>query len=251
MLLQDALQAVASRLNELPPDLIESCNIVSAQLRGELSTSDQEILADDIDYFLASIPAISQAISSHLVSTGHLITTLLSSGSETDISKLVSLATELHDSIPNQSTSISLTRSQITNLTTTLHSTYTLLLEHSIRLLEQTLHGSIARGTRSKAEHLSTVAKGLELKLSVMALTDPSLTDPGMLGELEGYRDRLAGRAEELSEQVAQNERTLGEYGRAGKGMLEIARRFVEARSECQAVREEIARLEARRSDVD
>ena len=251
-LLQDALRALTtSRAHDLPPELLESCHIVLAHLCGGLSAEDLILLADDIDFFASNIPTIAEALSHHLISTGETITSLASAGGTTSVSDLVPQATALKDAISNQSTSIALTRTQITNLTTSLKATYSHLLESSIRTLEQTLHGSLARGLRSRAEHLSSVAKGLELKLGVMALSDPVLTEPGMLGELEGYKSRLEVRADELSERVADSERTLGEYGRAGKGMLEIAKRFVEVKAECEAVRAEIETLEKRRSDVD
>jgi hypothetical protein len=35
----------------------------------------------------------------------------------------------------------------------------------SVRILEQTLHGSVARGMKARAEHLSSVARGIELKV--------------------------------------------------------------------------------------
>jgi chromosome segregation ATPase len=118
-------------------------------------------------------------------------------------------------------------------------------------MLEQTLHGSISRGVRAQAEHLATVAKGMELKLQVMASTDAMLTDPALQTELEAYRARLDTLADDLSSKTASNERALTEYGRAGKGMLEIAKRYAEVKKECAAVKDEIEKLEARRSDVD
>lgn len=41
---------------------------------------------------------------------------------------------------------------------------HTACLDIGIRTLEQTIHGSVARGTRAKAEHLSTVAEGVSGK---------------------------------------------------------------------------------------
>jgi chromosome segregation ATPase len=238
-------------MNDLPPELIEACHIVSAQLNGSISRADLDILADDVDFFLTNIPRISPILSTHLSETGRIITQLAFAGSDDDILKLSAQATALQESISNQSTSISVTRSRITDLATTLHATYRMLLEVSIRLLEQTLHGSISRGVRAQAEHLATVAKGLELKLQVMASTDAMLTDPALQTELESYRTRLETRANELSSQVASNEKALAEYGRAGKGMLEIAKRYAEVKKECDSARDEIAKLEARQSDVD
>jgi hypothetical protein len=41
------------------PQLIETCHIVSAQLSGELSQSDLDILADDVDFFVVSLVHLS------------------------------------------------------------------------------------------------------------------------------------------------------------------------------------------------
>jgi chromosome segregation ATPase len=203
--------------------------------------------------FKVNIPLVAAAVSKHLQETGRLISSLASANSSTpgDITTLAAQTTSLQESISTQSTSISLTRIRVTELSTSLHNTYTSLFETSIRILEQVHHGSISRGFRARAEHFAVVAKGLELKLQILAQTDSALTDPGLQTELERYRERLEGKAEELSGRVGVSERALGEYGRAGKGMAEIARRFAEVRGECEGVREEIERLEARRSDVD
>jgi len=196
-------------------------------------------------------------VSKHLQETGRIISSLASASSNNgaskngDIATLASQAIALQESINTQSTSISLTRSRVTELGDQLHASYCDLFETSIRLLEQTIHGSIARGSRARAEHLAVVAKGMELKLQILAQTDAMLTDPALQTELEAYRVRLEGVAEELGGKAVEAERALAEYGRAGKGMGEIARRFAEVRRECEGVKEEIEKLEARRSDVD
>jgi hypothetical protein len=91
----------------------------------------------------------------------------------------------------------------------------------------------------------------MELKLQILAQTDATLTDPALKAELETYRERLRALEGELGLNVAGGEKTVGEYARGGKGMVEIARRYVEVQRECEAVREEIEKLEARTSEVD
>jgi hypothetical protein len=61
--------------------------------------------------------------------------------------------------------SIALTRARVTELSDHIHSAYRELFEASVRVIEQTLHGSVARGVKAKAEHLAAVSKGMELKL--------------------------------------------------------------------------------------
>jgi hypothetical protein len=54
---------------------------------------------------------------------------------------------------------------RITELGDQIHAVYRELFEVSVRIIEQTLHGSVARGGKARAEHLASVARGMELKL--------------------------------------------------------------------------------------
>lgn len=158
--------------------LLEACHIITAQLNSELTKSDLEILADDIDYFVANIPTIAIAISKqleHLALILAKITTpdgTLQDGAP-DISKLPAQATTLQESISNQTTSIAMTRMRITELGVQIHAVYRELFEVSVRIIEQTLHGSVARGGKARAEHLASVTKGMELKLQYVHLLPP------------------------------------------------------------------------------
>jgi hypothetical protein len=87
------------------------------------------------------------------------------SDSAPDISKLPAQAAALQESISNQTGSIATTRMRITELGDQIHTVYRELFEVSVRIIEQTLHGSVARGSKARAEHLASVAKGMELKL--------------------------------------------------------------------------------------
>lgn len=63
-----------------------------------------------------------------------------------------------------------MTRMRITELGDQIHGVYRELFEVSVRIIEQTLHGSVARGGKARAEHLASVAKGMELKLQYVHL---------------------------------------------------------------------------------
>jgi diphthamide biosynthesis protein 3 len=73
--------------------------------------------------------------------------------------------TALIDSIATHTAAISSTRARITDIADHIHSTHRDILEMSVRILEQTLHGSVARGLKARAEHLSSVAKALDFKI--------------------------------------------------------------------------------------
>jgi hypothetical protein len=44
-------------------------------------------------------------------------------------------------------------------------------LESGVRVLEQTVHGSVARAAKARAENAGVVGKGLELKIKYAFLT--------------------------------------------------------------------------------
>ncbi|KIW06246.1 uncharacterized protein PV09_02719 [Verruconis gallopava] len=255
-LLKDALRAVSLRMNDLPPELIETCHIISAQLEDALSPSDLDILTDDIDYFVSHIKPVASEVSKQLEDSALLLAKLaladvnISQDAQA-LSQLTTHASALQETIANQTASISLTRTRITELGDQIHAAYRDLFETSIRIIEQTIHGSISRGTKAKAEHLAVVAKGMELKLQILAQTDSILTDPALQSDLEEYKSRLENADADLSSRAAAAEKALSEYERAGKGMTEIAKRYADLMKACDGVRDEIQKLESRSSDVD
>jgi diphthamide biosynthesis protein 3 len=82
-----------------------------------------------------------------------------------DISNLTARVAALMNSIITQSTAISAIRNRIVDLADQIQAVHREILEVAIRTLEQTMHGSVARGIKARAEHLAAVAKGLDLKI--------------------------------------------------------------------------------------
>jgi diphthamide biosynthesis protein 3 len=85
-----------------------------------------------------------------------------------DASQLTNCVFGLLNGISNQSNAISATRIRIVDLSEQIHATHREILESAVRILEQTMHGSVARGIKARAEHLGTVAKGLDLKIRLV-----------------------------------------------------------------------------------
>jgi diphthamide biosynthesis protein 3 len=123
------------------------------------------------------------------------------------------------------------------------------LLQAAVRILEQAMHGSVARGTHARAEHLATVARGMELKLAIITHganpgnPETLVGDAGMKRGVDAYAAHLRREKGELERTRAEAEGRLREYEAAGKGMGEIARRYGELMAEREEVREEIERL--------
>ena len=82
-----------------------------------------------------------------------------------DINQLTARVAALINSIITQSTAISATRNRIVDLADQIQAVHREILEVAVRILEQTMHGSVARGIKARAEHFAAVAKGLDLKI--------------------------------------------------------------------------------------
>ena len=67
--------------------------------------------------------------------------------------------------ISTQASTIATTRARIADLMEALSNTNREALESGIRVLEQTVHGSVDRAAKARAENAGVVAKGLELKI--------------------------------------------------------------------------------------
>ncbi|KAF2433171.1 hypothetical protein EJ08DRAFT_93190 [Tothia fuscella] len=257
-LLQEALDSISRRASELPPELLETCQIVSAQLNGELDASDLEILGDDVDYFISHTPLVATAISQHLQQSALLLAKIITAADTTtnstnatspSISKLPAQGSALQECIQNQTMSIAMTRTRVTELSDQTHAAYRELFEASVRVIEQTIQGSVARGVKARAEHLAAVAKGMELKLQVLAQTDPVLTDPLLHSALRAYSSHLSDTEFDLASRESAAEKSLRNYESA-KGMADIAKRYGQLLTETEDVKREIKTLEASRGGL-
>ncbi|RAH85686.1 zf-CSL-domain-containing protein [Aspergillus japonicus CBS 114.51] len=92
--------------------------------------------------------------------------------------------------------------------------TRTAVLERTVMLLERAKHGAFARATKAKAEHLATVAQGLEGRLSVMKLEiSAAIHTPEVVAALGRYWDHLEDTRERLEERRADALEELKAYG--------------------------------------
>ena len=163
-----------------------------------------------------------------------------------DPSKTLQALTELSRSAAAHRSDLAATQLDITHEAGKVHDLYKQILASSIQLLEQTIHGSVSRASKAKAEYLAIVAEGMAKKLGVQYQQ--------MLSQL--YSSDLQGMLQERSEELSRQDRAirrkiegadekLQQY-RAGRGMEGMASEYAEILSETARVREEIARLEAK-----
>lgn len=140
------------------------------------------------------------------------------------------------------------TRLDITRESGNVHDLYKQILASSIQLLEQTIHGSVSRASKAKAEYLAIVAEGMAKKLGIQYQQ--------LLSQV--YSNDLQDVLQERSEEMSREERSmkrkidaadekLQQY-RAGRGMEGMANEYAAILSETARVREEITRLESQRA---
>ena len=134
-------------------------------------------------------------------------------------------------------------RLKLTHEATKLLALYHHIIETSIRILEQTIHGSVARGTKAKADYLATVAEGMSKKLGVhYGQLMAQVYSPDMQAVLSSKRDELEASNKTVKRKVREAEEKLDEYKGVG-GMEGVAKEYAEILKESERVTAEIVRL--------
>lgn len=157
-----------------------------------------------------------------------------------------SLATQIEDmksSLTRSRVQTKDSRLKLTQEATKLLALYHHIIETSIRILEQTIHGSVARGTKAKADYLATVAEGMSKKLGVQyGQLMAQVYSPEVQAVLQSKRDELEARNKTMKRKVREAEEKLDEYRVAG-GMESVAKEYAEILKESERIKSEIARL--------
>ncbi|KAJ5179804.1 hypothetical protein N7492_003014 [Penicillium capsulatum] len=180
----------------------------------------------------------------------------------TSMAPVAPLSSQLRDRVSNlrrvQLSDLPAARRLMATTAAEVLATQTQVLERTIVILERVKHGALARATKAKAEHLATVAQGVEGKLEVTKLEiAASLHTPETLDALRRYQQHLRNTRESLEDRRAGAIEELKRYGDVettaetstsstdtdGGTMAEIARRYGVLAREVEHVRMEIARL--------
>ncbi|KAF2100103.1 hypothetical protein NA57DRAFT_75605 [Rhizodiscina lignyota] len=256
VILQDGLDKLGSRSSELPPELRQVIQVVCAQLDGSLSAADREVLVEDFEYFVEHIEQVSEALSTYLTQSAQGVAALIAATDNPSpqrqlaISLLASKAVALRNTLTLQTSNIANKTIQIADLAASISLINRDILQVTVRILEQSMHGSVSRATRAKAEHLATVARGMELKLSIITHAAGSADgasgggSDGVGRALKAYGAHLRRLKDDLNAEERALETKLKDYENAGGGMKDIAKRYAELMTETAEVKEEIARLQ-------
>ncbi|KAL2005699.1 hypothetical protein VTN00DRAFT_10192 [Thermoascus crustaceus] len=283
--LRDLVAVIALYLESSTPPFNERDNSNNDSRDGEEMLS---LLYPDIDEFHSNIRLIAPSLSNQLVSTVDSLRKIANATTEdsaptrssSSIPTLADRPRTRPTTITRQSTikinqpSLS---SQLGNRLRTLHEVQTSelpaarrqmaataaevlavraeIMERTVELLERTKHGALARAAKARAEHLATVAAGVEGKVRVMKLeTLGAIYTPETITALTRYREHLRDTRRQLEEKQKIAIQELETYEAADSGqdggggggngpMVEIARRYGALVKEIEAVKMEMKRL--------
>jgi hypothetical protein len=194
--------------------------------------------------FIDNITTISDAISTQLSVIVSYLCKTADPKSPPAISNLSNSAASLlrtatHDLPSNLST----TRIHLANTTSDLLTSHLSVLSTSIRILEQTQHGALARHTKASAELLHTRATVLGLQAKIHTIAHPPPAE--FVAALKQFKKAQGNGDKALRDREALARRGLELYEKAGdKGMRDLARRKEWLESEIAAVEGEIEVLE-------
>ncbi|EFQ88376.1 hypothetical protein CFE70_003301 [Pyrenophora teres f. teres 0-1] len=244
--LSDLGSKAGAGADDITPDLHAAIDIVTAQLNNQIPPTDLEILSNDISTFSTNIVTIASAVSTQLgVILSYLckIADPLSPPAITDLP--TRCATLLQTSTQTLPQDLQDARFHLTNTFTALLALHSTLLTTSIKILEQTQHGTLARHTKSSADLLHAKATLLGLQAKIHTYSHPPPAE--FVAALKEFK-RVQGSGEKaLRDREGLATRELELYARAGeKGMKDLARRKERLVGEVEMVESAIGKLERR-----
>ncbi|THW66236.1 hypothetical protein D6D20_01473 [Aureobasidium pullulans] len=243
--LEDAVRHVAFGEEGLSGELRETAQIVSAQLDGKLDPQDKDIVAVEVEEFMKNIDTIRTAVESHMEQNVVLLCQILDpTQQQADPSTLPAQIQALQTDVDEAKWQLGAKRIELAGTLTQLLKTNAQLMQTAIRILEQVVHGSVGRHTRARAEHLATVAQGLEKRLLVARKTVAGqVYDERAEEQLRGKKGELEARSAGLRRRLRDREQWL-ERLEGVAGLKEAVEEMERMTDEISRVKEEVGRLE-------
>lgn len=244
-ILLKTLTELPSKAEDLPPELHSIIELVTAQLSGQVTDADRDILSGDTALFLTHIPTVSSAISAQLTTVTDLLCSISDPDNPPDIDDLKERSEELRDAVmlrlPRE---LAEEKLRLANTAYAVLSLHREVLETSIRILEQTQHGSLARAMKSKAELLNAQATVLGLQARIHTHSHPPPAE--FVAALKNFKSSQGTSEAKLRDREGLARRTLELYERAGeKAMRDLAKRKEFLVGEMRQIEEQIGTLES------
>ncbi|KAK5112039.1 hypothetical protein LTR62_004573 [Meristemomyces frigidus] len=140
--------------------------LTAATLGGKISSADSELVNEELTRVCDNATAITTQLAAQLAEDLSTLA-IIAEPDEASISRLPKFIASLVSMSQSQQAVLSQCRFSLAQEVQDLQDVYREALEASIRVLEQTIHGSVARHTKVKAEYLAVVAEDIGKKLGV------------------------------------------------------------------------------------
>ncbi|KAF2212361.1 hypothetical protein CERZMDRAFT_97637 [Cercospora zeae-maydis SCOH1-5] len=246
-LIKSYLQSLSYGEDQLPAELQELVAIIAAALQIQITKEAAILLREDVHEFRQNVKPISKEIWKAALDDLVTLARISAPQGHSDgddlaarIQKQKAETAELEDSIASL-------RLELAYEVANVHDMYRKAIETCIRTLEQTIHGSVSRGTKAKAEYLATVAEGMSKKLQLQHNQLLSQTkSPDLEGALKARSEDLDHETVMLKRKIREAEDKLAEYHQA-KAIRGIAAEYSDIIRETAKIKADIARLEGRR----
>ncbi|KAJ5101641.1 hypothetical protein NUU61_003863 [Penicillium alfredii] len=247
--------------SHIPVFILPFSNLVSSAVHDLRTLATAGTRSGDADTDLATLASSSRSIPGPSRPTHNARARARDRRVRTSMAPVPPLSSQLHNRITalrhTQLSEMPAARRQMAATAAAVLAARTRVLERTVVILERAKHGALARATKAKAEHLATVAQGVEGKVEVTKLEiTATLYTPETVAALNRYQQHLRETRTRLDERRAIAVEELKRYGDVegsdgpateagadGGTLAEIARRYGLLVSEVETVKMEIARL--------
>ncbi|KAI7365538.1 hypothetical protein KC354_g4825 [Hortaea werneckii] len=243
-IIQSGLSDLVYRGDELPEELQDLVGITAASLAGDIGDEDKDIIADELESFHEYALRIAEAISKNIQKDTTALASLLSPENAPRVEELANTIRKIQENLASSTSRLSELRISLAQEIPSVHELYREIIETSIRILEQTIHGSVARGTKAKADYLAVVAEGMSKKLALQhGQLMQQIYTPEIQETLRNKQDDLDAESLSLKRKVREMDERLAAY-RQERGMKQMVGEYAELIRETERVEREIDRLE-------
>ncbi|CAK1354130.1 hypothetical protein CB0940_01966 [Cercospora beticola] len=246
-LIKSYLQSLSYGDDQLPAELQELVAIIAAALQSQITREDALLLREDVDKFRQNVKPIAKEIWKAALDDLVTLARISAPQAHSDGDDLAARIQKQKADTAEAEDSIAAIRLDLAHEVANVHDLYRKAIGTCIRTLEQTIHGSVSRGTKAKAEYLTTVAEGMSKKLQLQHNQLLSQTrSPDLEEALKTRSEDLDHEAVMLKRKIRDAEDKLAEYHQA-KAIRGIAAEYSDIIRETAKIKADIARLEGRR----
>ncbi|KAK3670312.1 hypothetical protein LTR78_009766 [Recurvomyces mirabilis] len=236
------LQDIVYRGEALPDELRDLGLLIAATLGGEVAPDDLSIVEGE----LARLPCYSTDIAALLSkqfaeSASRLSAVAIVGGGSHEV--WPHSVAKLGSDVVSQHQYLRRSRSVLVDAAQELQDIHRQVLEVSVRVLEQVIHGAVARHGKATADHLAILANGISKKVD---MHHAQLTQHIYTAEIQSaIRSALSTMKDSHTDvrfHLREAEERLAQYNSA-RGMKNMVKEYAELLAETRKVEAEIARL--------